>query len=222
MTKTLSRTLLNASLLLLAGTVSVTAQTITDSPHDLSTGNANSTPSTSGTDELCVFCHTPHFTADPSAVPVALWNRSNPVSTTFTMYNSPTLDMTVAADPQGVSLACLSCHDGATALDSILNEPQVFTAGTAVMTNPVGKDGLANDHPVSITYDTGADPGFADVVAGKIAGVLPLFRAPGVTTGDGTQVECASCHSSHDWTANGNFLRVSNAASNLCLTCHIK
>lgn len=35
------------------------------------------------------------------------------------------------------------------------------------------------------------------------------------------RVECASCHDPHN-TANGTFLRRSNASSALCLTCHVK
>ena len=35
------------------------------------------------------------------------------------------------------------------------------------------------------------------------------------------QVECASCHDVHDNTL-GMFLRISNANSDLCLTCHNK
>ena len=227
MTKTILKTLLTASLLLLVGTVGANAQTIVDSPHDLSTNNVNGTPSNSGTDELCVFCHTPHFTADPATSPVALWNRTDPVSTTFAMYDSPTIDMTIASNPQGVSLACLSCHDGATAFDSLLNPPQVFTPGPEIMTNPltrIGFDGMANDHPISVTYDPSQDVGnFNAAIAGKIGGALPLFRAPGAPAGsDGDQIECASCHNPHDWTTNGKFLRVTNAASNLCTLCHIK
>lgn len=225
MTKSRIIPILAISLWQLFGSAGAVAQTVINSPHDLSTGSSVPTPSTSGTDETCVFCHTPHFTADPNTTPVALWNRSDPVTADFAMYTSATLDMSVAANPQGVSLACLSCHDGATAFDAILNPPGTFSPGTAVMTNAsatVGADGLSNDHPVSVTYDVGADPGLVTPANGRVAGLLPLFRAPGVTSGDGTQLECASCHDPHNWTANGNFLRVSNSQSGLCRTCHLK
>ena len=221
MMKTLTRTLLATAWLMFAGSIGVAAQTIVGSPHDLSTGNGG----TNATDEVCVFCHTPHFAADAAASASPLWNRNDPVSTTFAMYSSPTLDMTIAADPQGISLACLSCHDGATALDSLINPPSGFFVTGALMTNPVavvGVDGLTNDHPISVTYDAALDVGFNAAVAGKIGGSLPLFRAPGVTTGDGDQVECGSCHNPHDWSTHGQFLRVSNAASALCTLCHIK
>ncbi len=38
--------------------------------------------------------------------------------------------------------------------------------------------------------------------------------------GDGPSVECASCHDPHS--GNGTFLRISNAGSAVCFSCHIK
>ena len=43
----------------------------------------------------------------------------------------------------------------------------------------------------------------------------------GTLTGDQAFVECASCHDPHSNT-NATFLRVSNAGSGLCLSCHTK
>jgi cytochrome c553 len=79
------------------------------------------------TTEICVFCHTPHG-GRPSDLQTAvpLWNRAMPPSApnTFTMYNSPNFDAFVTgAQPQGVSLACLSCHDGTIGIDSLINAP---------------------------------------------------------------------------------------------------
>ncbi|MFQ5773636.1 MAG: cytochrome c3 family protein [Kiloniellaceae bacterium] len=201
----------------LIGMSGVRAGTIVNSEHDLSTR-------TTTTDEVCVFCHTPHNTADPATLPVPLWNRQSS-TTTFTMYSSPTLDMVIATQPQGVSAACLSCHDGVTAFDALVNNPGITlpdTMGTGPEAVGAGGD-LTNDHPVSITYSVGTgpgqDPGFNAAVAGKVNG-LPLFRAPG-GTGDGDQVECATCHNVHDPDFDP-FLRISNAASALCTSCHIK
>lgn len=203
------------------GSTGARAGTIVASDHDLST-------KTTTTDDVCVFCHTPHNTADPATLPVALWNRQAPATTSFTMYSSPTLDMVIAAQPQGVSAACLSCHDGITAFDALVNKPGGLVLNQTMGTGgkAVGSGGdLTNDHPISITYSVGTgagqDPGFNAAVGGKV-GTLPLFRAPGAAaTADGDQVECASCHNPHD-PDFGSFLRISNAASALCTTCHIK
>jgi predicted CXXCH cytochrome family protein len=46
-----------------------------------------------------------------------------------------------------------------------------------------------------------------------VAAGLPLFTA--------STMQCATCHNVHDNT-NVPFLRINNAASALCTTCHIK
>ncbi len=73
---------------------------------------------------VCVFCHTPHG-ANPSLPLAPLWNRSVPVDTTYTPYDAPNFDAsgTTPGQPKGVSLACLSCHDGTIAIDALINAP---------------------------------------------------------------------------------------------------
>lgn len=138
------------------------------------------------------------------------------VVTSFAMYTSPTLDMTIAADPQGVSLACLSCHDGVTAYNNIIRGT-ASNIGTMSGVRAVGADGLGNDHPISITYDNTVDTAFVadSATVPNDVGGLPLYGA------GNDQVECATCHNPHDAT-NGSFLRATNVQSSLCLTCHIK
>lgn len=129
----------------------------------------------SGTAELCVFCHTPHGADTSASVP--LWNRTLGGST-YTTYNSlgtSSLDgATVAVG--SVSIACLSCHDGAQAMNTIINQPgsgltnAAYGAGTwGTSTNVVSStDGrlkagivtnlgvdLRNDHPIGIQYGGG-------------------------------------------------------------------
>ena len=69
--------------------------------------------------EVCVYCHTPHGANSTFAGP--LWNRTmkNPV---YTNYNSMTLVGEIST-PGVNSLTCLSCHDGVTAIDSVINMP---------------------------------------------------------------------------------------------------
>lgn len=188
-----------------AGTAS--AQNVVGSSHDLTSQGGTTT-------QVCVYCHTPH-NADTASV--VLWNRTNPDPTTFTMYDSPTLDSkTNAGGPQGVSLACLSCHDGATAFNALINAPSDGTAATGTIGGgtAIGADELANDHPISMTYDAVADTGIRTTMTSP----LPLFGS------GGDQVECATCHNPHDQnaTGDGNFLRLTTANSALCTNCHIK
>ncbi len=213
------------------------AQDVVNTKHNLSTSASTATRTfylTAGTAEVCVFCHTPHF---GSTTQEPLWNRTDPGG--FTMYTSATIDMTIAASPQGVSLACLSCHDGATAFDSLVNFPGsgsvapswTWNGGNNTLNSSTWANidtDLTNDHPISITYSVGTgsnqDPAFnapVDTGGGKMkigpvdSVYLPLYGA------SYNQVECGSCHDPHE-KDNATFLRVLNTASQLCTGCHIK
>jgi hypothetical protein len=96
--------------------------------HNLGTSNpiagSNIAAGINSTSEVCVFCHTPHGanTSAPGAAP--LWNRALPVTTGYTMYSAPNFDgVSAQGAPVGVSLACLSCHDGTVGLDALINGP---------------------------------------------------------------------------------------------------
>lgn len=177
--------------------------------------------------EVCVYCHTPHG----GQTNAPLWNRQF-ATATFTMYNDATggsseLDMTFAAQPTGVSLACLSCHDGTIGIDVIINRPNASAAtsigGTLTdIYGGVDPDSLKilgvdlrNDHPISMSYDPALDPQFSTVATIEGAG-LKLFD----DAGGSNMVQCATCHNPH--TENATFLRIDNAGSALCLTCHNK
>lgn len=151
---------------------------IANTKHNLSPGSAAENKLASGTDEICVFCHTPHA-ADNSA-PVPLWNKALPASggyTTYATLNSGSIDGTILS-VGSISLACLSCHDGAQAMDNIINAPGSggYLAGGGGATGlawswtgapRVDADGkltnaattlamlgtdLSNDHPIGIHY----------------------------------------------------------------------
>lgn len=127
------------------------------------------------------------------------------------------MDVTAADHPQGVSLLCLSCHDG-----GVANGPNSEWASAGSVTDTrlaIGADGLANDHPISIAYSPGFNRGLHAPADGKV-GDLPLYQASGGGMAP-DQVECTTCHDPH----GGNFksyLRMDNARSALCLTCHDK
>lgn len=72
----------------------------------------------------CVYCHTPHRPkSEASEGKAPLWNREYPV-TEYKLYQSPTLDSSIA-QPSGITLACLSCHDGSLAVDRVMKRPPV-------------------------------------------------------------------------------------------------
>ncbi len=79
--------------------------------------------------EVCVYCHTPHGANQTIAAP--LWNRTIRI-TNYQTYDelwTTTLTQAVMGTPGPASLTCLSCHDGQTAIDSIINMPGSGSAG---------------------------------------------------------------------------------------------
>ena len=140
------------------------ANGIGNSRHNL--GSFDLHVMTTGTTEICVFCHTPHHTNTSNSPP---WNRGTSTAS-YTAYGSTIANTSVASGDLGpTTLACLSCHDGVTTLDNIVNKPgkgglQGGSAGWAIYEDAVqvsntitssrlviGTD-LSNDHPVSVTY----------------------------------------------------------------------
>lgn len=194
---------------LVALPVAVQAQTIRGSEHDFSSSSWNTTG------EICVVCHTPHK-ADITVTDAPLWNHQV-TSATYTLYSSSTLQATLS-QPEGSSKLCLSCHDGTIAIDNFGGR----TTGTNFIAPgaTLGTD-LRDDHPVSFTYNTALanlDHGLYDPnshnsgLGGTIKQDL-LFS---------DKLQCASCHDVHNSGGLTHLLRVSNAASALCLTCHNK
>ena len=129
--------------------VSAIGNSIIGSRHDLAFLNqrgykTETGPMQSGTfddyRETCIYCHTPH-----NASPLApLWNRESSEPTGYQMYSSPNFDSVLPKSPDGISLACLSCHDGSVAVDSVLNKPKyhdIVEAGTHYRMDPQGQVG---------------------------------------------------------------------------------
>lgn len=171
--------------------------------------------------QLCQPCHTPH-NADTTVTESPLWNHEVTVAA-HTPYSGPgTLDATVGS-PAGVSLLCLSCHDGTVALDSFGGDLGSTVIGAEFS---VGTD-LSNDHPISFTYNAAlatADGELFDpeTVSSGLGGTIEADMLFG-TAGSAT-LECASCHDVHNTVsaANPSLLLKSNVGSALCLTCHDK
>jgi predicted CXXCH cytochrome family protein len=187
----------------------VASAAITGSAHDLSSGGASTYKGTS--DQICIYCHTPHNANTPQLAP--LWNHPSTAVASFTFYSSSSFNgSTTIGQPSNNSKACLSCHDGTLAADSYGATTGTHTiTGTALLgTN------LSDDHPISFTYNAAlatADGGLVSPAsASEVVAGIPLYAE---------KLECASCHNVHD-NANDPFLRFANAASALCLKCHVK
>lgn len=157
-------------------TPSSTARKFTEtSPGVWSWQTGVATPDDGLTNEICIYCHTPHQ-ADTSlsTAGVPIWNRFLS-GASYTMYSSPTYDASqdTGDQPTGVSKACLSCHDGTVGINQLVNNK-----GSGLGSNPVnGSDtkiggstansgdavpslgtNLTNDHPISMNYYTARSP----------------------------------------------------------------
>jgi hypothetical protein len=122
-------------LLLLAGAGGVAyadhfpAEMVSATKHNLSDNpNIQFGGTISGASEVCVYCHTPHgagYGTLLNAGMAPLWNRKINTPTTYTTYSSPHFEntslTTLGGAIKGVSLACLSCHDGSIAFDALIN-----------------------------------------------------------------------------------------------------
>ncbi len=214
------------------GGSSLFALSMVGSDHDLGLGKNGDN------DEVCVFCHTPHA-SNVNFVGAPLWNKAT-TGTTFTMYGASAEGVpgkTIAgtetdATPTGASLACLSCHDGVSAMNRVVNAPGSgnydpdgsLIRDTTPMTmigediRAIGSSGnLTNDHPISITYVEGAaslKPKDTPITGWNRATTINDLLRNG-------KVQCVSCHDPH-YVENNTFLRHANTGSELCKTCHDK
>jgi mono/diheme cytochrome c family protein len=127
---------------------------------------------------------------------------------------------------------CMACHSpGAGVVGAGATDFTVFVLGTD----------LRDDHPVGVRYPaTGPDVDFKVPTATR--GNIRFFDSNSngrpdkneirlYDSGDGFEVECASCHDPHGvgpgpggsgGPFNRSFLRISNSGSAVCLSCHVK
>jgi predicted CXXCH cytochrome family protein len=186
---------------------------ITNTKHDLSSGSAAAIKGTS--DELCVYCHTPHGGLTGGFAP--LWNRNNGANPTG-FYDSSTMDATTnnAGILTSDALLCMSCHDGASLTSALRNPPN--SGGAVPGVNIVGAANLGldmtNDHPIGFVYST-ASATDTEIRAVPTNSLNVSYGAAN------NEMWCSSCHDVHDNT-DAPFLAMDNAGSALCLSCHIK
>lgn len=173
------------------------------------------------TNKMCGPCHTPHNAKATKLIP--LWAHDPSTNAgSFTLYASGTFDgATTATQPSGVSLACLSCHDGSVELGD-----HVKSAGTnTTKYAPAFGTDLGVHHPVSFKYTAGLDAELYDPTA--TASGLGNNIDDDLLFSDGTNntlMECASCHDPHSTgiAVADKLVRKTNTNSQLCLTCHNK
>jgi hypothetical protein len=191
---------------------------IIGSPHDFST---NSWALQHSSHLVCEVCHSIHHTDTNSPQTAPLWAHAT-TATTFIPYSSSLLKATVG-QPSGVSLACLSCHDGTVGI----NQPSSGAAygGTAI---PIAASFIIPDnvndmhatHPVSFTYDAALATAAGDLENPTTyhigdnkslltynsppvpaAWPVPATSMAGQTIDQAMlrnhKVECASCHDVH-------------------------
>ena len=189
----------------------------------------------------CVYCHVPAEKngADSSELGgIPGWNRFEPATGGYDLYDSRTLDNKVRT-PSPISLLCLSCHDGTMGVDMTVFKPDGWdssadaslhlrlnggndlmncgkchngVAAHSIEIKHLGTD-LQNDHPISMEYAglNAKDPDYRPVDS-------PYGFDNGVKIYD-NRVECASCHNVHNPDVN---LLLRTGAEHLCETCHIK
>lgn len=180
----------------------INAQSIIDSPHDLSLKSKSEFKSNNEI-EVCIFCHTPHG-SNPEG---PMWNKSSE-GFLYTIYSSPTF-LAISGQPDGSSILCLSCHDGTIALASLQNSnksidfPSQFIKGN----NNLTRD-LSDDHPVSFIYDA---------TLAKTDGKLIMPTRTMVDAN--SKMQCTSCHNPHD-NSIPKFLTESFQFGAICKTCH--
>ncbi len=170
---------------LTVGEITFARSNIIGTKHDLRPTNTAARIRSEAVNEICVFCHTPHH-ANTAFQGAPLWNKEA-TQANFTMYGTTIAGTSTDPQPNPPSKACLSCHDGATAINSIVNLPgsggvagidvtgmnyvsmttdggTTFSGDGVPVTMPtdspahIGTD-LTNDHPISIVYNApNADP----------------------------------------------------------------
>ncbi len=218
------------------------AADIRGTPHNLAQQGA-----TVEAEEVCVFCHTPQLSADEaSRTGISVqpaWQPSLSTTHSYVMFDD--IGRLQFGDKPAVgsqSIACLSCHDS----------NQAFSVQAAESDHPFGipyrgfsrgRERTQDEAQVSPglpmrqakelkSLDDFRQPsrGIVDnrtvwwvsasgVTPFRTRADLPLY-ARAMPAGEVPFVECSSCHDPH--ASSALFLRVDNAGSRLCLTCHDK
>lgn len=230
----MKRTIWIVALVIAVASIAGAQTTVVGTPHDLSaTGPGVHT----NTNQVCVFCHTPHQ-ASTAVGQAPLWNHELSGESGYTVYDSSSMDASATsiggatAGSAAASHLCMSCHDGTVAVHSMWNPPnEVTSVDVTTAGGNVGLDGritgdpmigtaLDDDHPINFTYNDSLASTDGELVSPVSTSwvdaghTVPLFNG---------SVQCASCHDAHkNPVGQQPFLVRNNDKSALCTTCHVK
>ncbi len=184
----------------------------TGNKHDFSKDNVAAPIHSSSEDRVCIFCHTPHGAAPQST----LWNRPSPQDPkAFALYSSVGDTLVIddpgvkgtslydntdtSAYPNGATRLCMSCHDGAVAIGTVLTGE--IADGDTILTATVGGTqviDLATSHPVSFVYDDGGGVVLGAINAAKGPGAYALPTLADVPLDGQGRMQCTTCHDPHE------------------------
>jgi predicted CXXCH cytochrome family protein len=205
--RTFAGTVFAGAVMVAMATAVQAASGIKNSPHDFSGDDWM----TEG--EMCLPCHIPHHAiVDIGGQESAfLWNHQ--VTTQDFLTESTNIVLGAS------SLACLSCHDGVTAIDSYSGKTGTIKLFRNSDAN-IGTD-LRDDHPVGVKYGTSTRRAQSTLSGDTwvVKSGSTSLRLNGASKQD-ARLECTTCHTPHSNAIEG-FLRMSNTGGALCTACHI-
>ena len=206
----MNRKWIHIILILLVGRFGFSQSSVVDTKHNLSVSGPGEIKA-STEEQVCIFCHASH-NANPQ---VPLWNRYD-LSTTFTLYGSPTME-TQTMQPDVESRLCLSCHDGTVAVGLVRTRDQEISF-------PLGLERIPLDHRTNLTTDLSDDHPLNLDMTNRPTEELACTGChdthnPETPTSD--RLRCSSCHNPHDNTF-GDFLVTTSSQGELCALCHAK
>lgn len=229
----------------LAAPLFATAQ-IANTKHDLASGSTAAVRSaaTGGTDQTCIFCHTPHV----ARMQDLIWNHADSTNATIGWAGTQTTatGTSLPAAITALSKQCLSCHDGSVSIGQVNNAGGGATGTIAMLTvashtdatgkmiytgTLVGSAGVmgsatAGNHPVSIPYPYTTKGG------GSYNGIISRAVGDGLA-GNYYAASSTSCASSSGYctaaATNGTYVNLYQGTSGAitlntlgveCGTCH--